>query len=68
MNPKDEMYINRYKLDKNRYIETIRLRHEMFSDAWLCEGERKKFITSFNAKENGWLDMIKEKIMQAVPA
>lgn len=31
MNPKDEMYINRYKLDKNRYIETVRICHEMIA-------------------------------------
>lgn len=62
MDPRDEMFVNRYMFNENHYIETIRQRHEMYTDAWLCsfKGHTKQFITSFNAKEPGWMDKVNE--------
>ena len=62
MDPRDEMFINRFRLNEDSFIETIRPRHEMYSDAWLCsfKDNRKQFVTSFNHKESGWMEKITE--------
>ena len=64
MDPRDEMYINRYRLDEKRFLETIRPRHDMYTDVWICEfaSNIKRFVTSVNTKDKDWMDRVAELI------
>ena len=68
MDPRDEMFINRYRYSEDKFIETIRQRHEMFTDAWLCsfKDNTKQFITSFNHKEFGWMDKVQRMAVEHI--
>lgn len=65
MDPRDELFINRYHYSDDKYIETVRERHYWESDVWLCEYEsrKKRFITTVNTqKDTEWMENVKSII------
>ena len=65
MDPRDERFVNRYRYSDEKYIETVRLRHDIDTDVWLCDfdGRNKKYILTVNTKKDvDWMERVTEEI------